>query len=344
METFAYFDSGHEFPEEIVMAAGFSPKKILGDVHKGTATADEHLFPFFCPFARGCLNEALETKENWAGIGIAHGCDATDHHFDMWRAYVKEAPLFWVNTPMKIDTTAQRFYHRELSRFIDNLNKYYEIKIDQEALQAAIDLSNQIKSLMRQLAALRVEKDIPNADYFEMTRKAVQTPKASFLYDLKSTLADWQGRDPFPVDKTPILLTGSDVSFVEWMGLLDIAGFRVVRDDLSLGERYFAATIATLPDPVQALVTYACSIPRSATRVPSGGRLEYLLNALDETKIAAVVSQNMKFCEPYAMDAVWSVAAIKERGHNIIHLERDFTPATDRQSLTRLEAFKEIIQ
>ena len=33
MKTFAYFDSGHEFPEEIVMAAGFAPMKILGEVH-----------------------------------------------------------------------------------------------------------------------------------------------------------------------------------------------------------------------------------------------------------------------------------------------------------------------
>ena len=47
METFAYVDSGHEFPEEIIMAAGFSPLKILGDVHQGTAAADEYLFPFF---------------------------------------------------------------------------------------------------------------------------------------------------------------------------------------------------------------------------------------------------------------------------------------------------------
>ena len=27
--TFAYFDSGHEFPEEIAMAAGFTPYKVL---------------------------------------------------------------------------------------------------------------------------------------------------------------------------------------------------------------------------------------------------------------------------------------------------------------------------
>jgi benzoyl-CoA reductase/2-hydroxyglutaryl-CoA dehydratase subunit BcrC/BadD/HgdB len=343
MKTFAYFDSGHEFPEEIVMAAGLTPVKILGDVHKGTAAADEYLFPFFCPYARGCLNDALENSGKWSGIGVAHGCDATDHHYDMWRDHVKGTPIFFVNTPMKTDQTARTFYVRELKRFIDNLDKQYSVKVGDKELKNVISLSNQVKSLMQKLASLRAKRDIPNRDYFEMTRKAVQMPKELLVEDLKKTLADWENHGPFPSGKNPIFLTGSDVSFVEFMDLLDSTGFRVVRDDLSLGERYFATTIPDIADPVEALVSYSFDMPRSATRVPSDGRLEYLLEALKNTKIDTVVSQNIKFCEPYAMDAVWIIPAIKEKGYNVIHLERDYTPA-DNQLLTRLEAFKETIQ
>jgi benzoyl-CoA reductase/2-hydroxyglutaryl-CoA dehydratase subunit BcrC/BadD/HgdB len=343
MKTFAYFDSGHEFPEEIIMAAGFSPVKILGNVHTGTAAADEYLFPFFCPFARGCLADALENSGKWDGIGVAHGCDATDHHYDMWRAHIIGIPIFFVNTPMKTDKAAQTFYRRELLRFIENLNKQYSIKIGDSELKDAIRLSNQIKSLMQQLASLRNKKDIPNSDYFKMTQKGVQMPKELLVEELKKMLADWESRGPFPAGKIPVLLTGSDVTFVEYMELLDKAGLRVVRDDLSLGERYFATSIPDTADPVEALVTYSINMPRSATRVPSDGRLEYILGALKDTKIDTVVSQNMKFCEPYAMDAVWTVAALKAKGYNIMHLERDYTPA-DNQLLTRLEAFKETIQ
>jgi benzoyl-CoA reductase/2-hydroxyglutaryl-CoA dehydratase subunit BcrC/BadD/HgdB len=42
------------------------------------------------------------------------------------------------------------------------------------------------------------------------------------------------------------------------------------------------------------------------------------------------------------MDAVWTVPALKEKGYNVMHLERDYTPS-DNQMLTRLEAFKETI-
>ncbi len=344
MKTFAYFDTGHEFPEEIVMAAGFAPVKILGDVHRGTAAADEYLFSYFCPFARGCLSEALANAGRWAGIGFAHGCDATNRHFDVWKAHIKNIPFFWVNTPMKADKTAQTFYRKELERFIENLQSHYAVTVGRKELQEAIGLSNEIKSMMRRLAALRPLKDIPNRDYFQMTRMAVESPKASLPEQLTLLLQDWESRKPYPSEKLSVVLTGSDVTFPEWMDVLDDAGFRVVRDDLSLGERYFASAIPEMADPLEALVAYFCGMPGPATRVPSDARMDYLIKALGETGVDAIVSQNMKFCEVYAMDAVWTVAGLKDRGYPVIHLERDYTTADDRQLLTRLEAFREIIQ
>lgn len=34
MKKLAYFDTSHEMPLEIIMAAGFVPYQIMGDVHK----------------------------------------------------------------------------------------------------------------------------------------------------------------------------------------------------------------------------------------------------------------------------------------------------------------------
>jgi len=342
MGIFAYFDSGHEFPEEIVMAAGFTPMKILGDLALGTSPADEYLFPYFCPFARARFAEALSKAGEWIGIGFAHGCDATNRHFDVWRYHIKEVPFFWVNTPMKTDNAARSYYRRELEQFLNKLCDHYSLKIVESDIQHAIELSNQTKTLLRQLSILRRQKDIPNRDYFKIIQWAMVKPKEAAVNDLKKTIEDWEKRPPFPTDKIPILLTGSEITFVEFMDLLDDVGFRVVRDDLSLGERYFATDIPYMEDPLEALVIYSCNIPQPATRVPSDNRLNYLINALEETQIMAVISQHLKFCEVYAMDAVWTVPAIKKRGLPVIHLERDYTPMDDRL-LTRLEAFREII-
>jgi benzoyl-CoA reductase/2-hydroxyglutaryl-CoA dehydratase subunit BcrC/BadD/HgdB len=342
MQTFAYFDSGHEFPEEIVMAAGFIPRKILGDVEIGTGPADEYLHNYFCPFARACFTEALtKAEKEWAGIGFAHGCDATNRHYDVWRAHL-EIPFFWVNTPMKIDAAARQFQLRELENFRAGLERAYELEISDEKLAAAIRLSNRIKEKLRELGALRAKHDISNLEYLETIREVLAAPRPEAPEKLDRTLAEWRRRPPFPRALEPILLTGSDVTSTEWMAALEEAGLRVVRDDLSLGERYYRAAIPEGIPPLKALVEYYGTYPQPATRVPSDLRLAYLEKALWENDLRLVVSQNLKFCEPYAIDAVWTTKRLKEKGFQVIHLEREYTPTLDQQVITRLETFKEM--
>ena len=67
MKTIAYFDSSHDMPEEIIMAAGFFPYKIFGDVHESNAPADQYLQAFFCPAARSFLTEALDPVGRMGG-------------------------------------------------------------------------------------------------------------------------------------------------------------------------------------------------------------------------------------------------------------------------------------
>jgi len=341
MKTFAYFDSGHEFPEEIVMAAGFNPCKILGDVEIGTGPADEYLHNYFCPFARACFTEALSRAGEWAGIGFAHGCDATNRHYDVWRVHI-DKPFFWVNTPMKIDATARKFHLRELEKFRADLEREYGCEISDAKLAAAIRLSNRIKEELRRLAALRAEHDISNPEYLEVMIQALTTPHPELPEKLARKFAEWQQRPPFPRALEPVLLTGSDVTSPEWMEALEEAGLRVVRDDLSLGERYFRAPIPEDIPPLKALVEYYGAYPQPATRVPSDHRLQYLETAAWENDIRLVISQNLKFCEPYAIDAVWTTGTLKNKGLKIIHLEREYTPTLDQQVITRLETFKEM--
>ena len=78
MNTFAYFDSTHEFPEEIIIAAQMNTYKILGKNDFSTDLADQYIPPFICANARSFLNQALEQAPDWEGIAIAHGKDGID--------------------------------------------------------------------------------------------------------------------------------------------------------------------------------------------------------------------------------------------------------------------------
>ncbi|MHA1110345.1 MAG: 2-hydroxyacyl-CoA dehydratase subunit D [Promethearchaeota archaeon] len=339
----AYFDSSHDLAEEIVMAAGKTPYKILGDVHVSNDLADKYLFETFCPAARSMLTEALSSSNNWDGIVAAHGCDATHRQFDIWKRHVKTPFIYFVNNPLsRISKSSRKFYKTELNTFIQALEQQYNVEITEEKLKNAIRTSNQVKRLLQKLGTLRETKDIPNREYFEVCKMAVQEEKNSLIPKLQQKLSEWEGHSNFPDGYAKILLTGTDVTFPEFMDLLDKAKLRVVRDDLSIGERYYAALIPDLDDPLDSLIEYQYLIPRPSTKHPANPRLDYLFEAYFESKVDGILSQNLKFCEVYAYDSVWLSDTFKEKEIPSLHLERDFV-AEDQQLFTRLEAFKELL-
>jgi benzoyl-CoA reductase/2-hydroxyglutaryl-CoA dehydratase subunit BcrC/BadD/HgdB len=140
-----------------------------------------------------------------------------------------------------------------------------------------------------------------------------------------------------------MLVTGSDITFGEAMEAFEIAGIRIVRDDMSLGERYFAKSIPETGDPVEALVDYNCKIPQPPTRLPFEARLAYLKNCLEQTPVKGIVYQILKFCEPHTLDMPYFVAELKKGGHKVLTIEREYTPTIDQQLVSRLETFKDMI-
>ena len=343
MTLFAYYDTGHEFSEEIVMAAGFTPYKILGDVHRSNDPADRYVHNYICPFSRSCLTEGMARSHEWAGIAFCHGCDTTNNQYDIWKYHVTTDFLYWINTPAKNDQTARTYHEHELRRFIRALEDHYNVVITDDKLKASIAQSNTVKRIMKEMAGLRATRDIPAGEYHGLTRKCVQTDKETLIHELETIREEWKNRPPFPDDHTPVLVTGSDITYPEVVAVLEAAGLRMVRDDLSLGERYFAETISESGDPVKALVDYHTRIPQPPTKIPFHARLTYLRKCLQETPVEGIVYQMLKFCEPHGLDLPYMTAELKKEGHRLIVIEREYTPTMDQQLVSRLESFREII-
>jgi len=344
MKTIAYFEASHDMPEEVLSAAGFVPRKIFGNVHASNDPADQYLQPFFCPAARSALTEALSLSGQWEGIVIAQGCNATNRHYDVWKRHVKTPFLHWFNTPLKNDEPAVRFMKTELWRLIDAINRHFGIVVTDDMLARANHESNAIKKQLQVFSGLRAKKDIANREYLEILMKTMILPRAEALTEIQAAVDGLKNRGPFPKDKKKVLLTGSDVTYPELMDLFDEAGLRVVRDDLSVGERYFSTLIPETGDPLEALARHYLSTPRPATKLGMRDRIRYLETAVAASGLKAVISQNLKFCEPFAYDAVLVNEALKARGCSVLHAEREYTPQADNQLLNRLAAFTEMVE
>ena len=343
MDIIAYFDTSHEMPEEVISAAGFTPYKILGNVHVTNDSADQYLPNFFCPAAKSWLTEALSRSGDWKGIIFAQGCNTSNRQIDIWKRHVATPFLYWYNGPLRNDAVAEKFMKTELKKLVSALEDHFNTHVTGEKLTAALEQSNAIKTGLRKLSGLRAEKDIPNREYLEVNLASLKLPKDEVLTMLDKTLEEWNKKPPFPHNKKKVLLTGSDVTYPEWMDMLDECDIRVVRDDLSIGERYFAETFPGMDDPLDAIVYYYMHVPRPATKPPIQKRIDFLLHALEQTKVDGIVSQNLKFCEPFAYDAVTVNNELKSHGYKLIHVEREFTPVSDHQIINRLSAFTETL-
>jgi benzoyl-CoA reductase/2-hydroxyglutaryl-CoA dehydratase subunit BcrC/BadD/HgdB len=343
MKKLAYFDASHDMPEEILMAAGFVPYKILGDVHAPSGPADQYLPAFFCPAAKSFLTEALTKSGDWEGIVVAQGCNSTNRHYDVWKRHVSTPFLHWFNAPIKDDAMALRFMKTELWRLIDALERQYHAGITEENISAAIRESNEVKKRLQALSALRSTRDITNREYLEIMVRSMQLPKKEAAAEIDALMAQAEKRGPVPADKKKVLLTGSDVTYPELMDEIEESGFRIVRDDLSVGERYYATLIPEDGNPVDAIARYYLTIPKPATKLGIRKRIDYLEQALAQSGLDTVISQNVKFCEPYAYDAVLVNGSLKEKGYRVLHLEHEFTPGPDHQLMNRLEAFSEML-
>lgn len=345
MKKFAYFDSTHEFPEEIIIAAQMIPYKILGKDDFTTDLADQYVPPFICANARSFLHQALENASDWAGIAIAHGCDATNRQFDIWEQHVQTPFLYYIHNPLRTDMIANQFFMGEIKAMIAAFETHFNITISSKHLEKAILTSNKIKILLQKCAKLRITRDIPNVEYFAVVKYCVQHAKEDVIPYLESIFADWTARKPFPKNKRAIFLTGSDITHGLWFELLEKVNLRVVRDDLSIGERYYATIIPTTDaeDPISRIVHYYMNIPRSSTKHPSTPRIDYIIHACKNENIVGVVSQIIKFCETFAYDVPFMQSQLAGINMPIIHLEREFTENIDQQLSTRLEAFGELI-
>lgn len=342
MTLFGYFESNHEFPEEIITAAGMIPRKMRGNDDYSTNRADQHLSPFICGVARSIFDQALMDAQKYKGFSVVHGCDATNRQFDLWDQHVKNDFLHYIHHPLRTDHLALDFLVAEFQSFKEHFEKHFKLKISREDLNKSITLSNQIKQKCQNLSVLREIRDIPNLEYFSVMKYCIENDRHTVLPFLTQKIKKWKQKEKFPSTKIPIFLTGSDILHPDWYKFLEQANLRVIRDDQSLGERYFSHFIPTdNQNPLINLAKYYLSEITPATKHKLGNRLNYIIKACQNTHIKGIVSQNVKFCETFAYDAPALIRSLKEKGYQVLHLERDFKSNQNFQILTQMEAFFE---
>ena len=345
MAKIAYFDADVVSPEEIFMAAGFTPYRLLGDPTIEHDKVNEHVPPTHCVWAKNILEQAIKgLSPEIKGVVTSHGCDCTNREFDIWVESVDIDFLFYLNVPLKRDKIALKFFLDDLKELISQIENKFKIKIQTEKIKDAIILNNKIRKLLKEISEYRSKMILKGSEFHELVKLSQTDDKKEALAILEKKLVELKERAPYTEKKMKrILLTGSIIDDTDFLIFLEDKGFQVVTDDLCIGSRYFWDTIEEDKDPITAIAEYHLSKPLYSTKMPSYERFEFLKYLAEKYEVDGIINIAMKFCEPMLYDHPYMNKKFKELEIPYVFIEMLYNREQYKQLSTRFEAFAEMI-
>ncbi len=345
MSKIAWFDADVVTPEEIIMAADFTPIRLIGDPSIESSKVDEHIPPTHCVWAKNILEQALRGLDpEIKGVITSHGCDCTNREFDIWVESVDVDFLFYLNVPLKRDKIALKFFITDINEMITQIEKKFNIKVKSTRISEEIKLMNQIRKHLKEISEYRSNLKLSGSEFHRLV-KIVQThDKKNVVKTLIDKLAELKDKKPF-IDKSKkrILLTGSVIDDSEFLKFLEEKGFQIVADDLCIGSRYFWNLVDENEDPIKALAEYHLNKPIYSTRMPSYERFIFLKDLAEKYEVNGVINIAQKFCEPMLYDHPYMKKKFKELEIPYLFVEMLYNREQYKQLSTRFEAFAEII-
>ncbi|MBN1189600.1 MAG: 2-hydroxyacyl-CoA dehydratase [Dehalococcoidales bacterium] len=337
-------------PEELVYAAGGLPIRITG--YQNETELDEgnaYLYIVSCSFSRSCLQMGLKGEySDLDGIIAGSTCDGARRLFDHWRRYVKPSFSQILSVPRKSGDSALEHYYSEVKDLKDGLEKYLGVEITDGALSKAVDVYNYSRELLWKLYELRRRPNPPitGAETFEVLNASFRMPKETFNMWLEDLLSELESCEIEHHARARIMVIGSVLNNAGFIKSIEDQGGLVVTDELCTSVRYFGDSVAPSGDePLLKSVArrYLSNFP-CARMFPSTERFSRILGLIRDYKVDGIVSENIRYCVPYAHDLPLLRDRVKELGIPTLALDIEYGTAGSGQIQTRVQALLEMIE
>src|SRR4030042_1748474 len=171
-------------PEEIILSAGFTPTRILGEDRVNKA---EGYFPTnFCPYLKSSWESILNDINKLSAIVFVNSCDGMRRAYDICKNYKPQTPSFILDVPkINTDASLKHFSNNlfELAGFLEELKKS---KIEYGTLKKSIDFVNKKRTLLKKLNHYYSEFNglVNDPDYFDILKLSMVSEPEIFVQDL----------------------------------------------------------------------------------------------------------------------------------------------------------------
>lgn len=341
-------------PEEIIIAAGRIPYRILGR-GKPVKRANAYLPKTFDPYVLDSLEGAIEGEYRFLeGVIVANVSDAHRRLYDVWRLYGEPKKVFFLDVPKGSDALRVKTFSLALSALIKEMEAALDTEIGHKALKEAIEICNETRLLLQDLAILRKQKKPPlsGQDFFEVVCLALRNDKSHVNQALRKVLQELKGSQGNGVMGPRLMLMGGLLGSPELISLIERLGAQVVCEDLCTGMQYFSNPVengsSQTPCPheadnaLTALARRYLNIP-TARMVDTEARWRYLLKMAEEYNVNGVIYFALKFDDIYLFEYPFLRNKFQKTGYPILLIEAENFLTNVGQIETRVQAFTEML-
>jgi benzoyl-CoA reductase/2-hydroxyglutaryl-CoA dehydratase subunit BcrC/BadD/HgdB len=323
-------------------AFGLLPVEVWGPPRVDPAPGAAHLQPYVCSIVGNALSFLLSGGLDGADVIIVpHACDSLQGLGSLLLDFVRpRQPVFPLYLPRGRRESDLQFLADECRALYGKLAAATGRAPSEMEMMESIRREEEADRLLAQLHRRRRTLSLTDRAFYRLVRAREYLPAEEFAALAHSVL------DAPPADPRagiPLLLSGI---VPEPMALLDAVterGGAIVADDLACcGRRLYPP--GTRADPFHRMAERILNGPPDPTRgSPIAERLRHLVQMAQETGARGVIFYAVKFCEPELFDLPLLRRGLQEAGLPSVPIEVDLNDPLSGQTLTRIEAFLEMV-
>ena len=332
-------------PEEILIAAGMLPVRVLG-AHEPQNVTEPHIFGMFCPFCRDSLAQGLLGRYDYCeGVTLTQSCIQYRQTFNSWREHVPTVKWdYYLPMPNEVQSKfAKLLHYSEVKKFRTYVEGVIGKPISDEDLRRSTELVNENRRLLHDLYEYRKEVNprVTGVDALYASITAQFIDKEEHNRELKRVLAELPKQPNNRVEGVRFMTIGSENDDVSFMAMVESVGSTIVIDDQCSGTRNFWNEARIQDDPIATISDRYCERPACPTKdYPVHTRFDHVLKLAKDYNARAAVFLQQKFCDPHEGDYPDLKEHLEKNGIPTLFLEFDITNPIGPFRI-RIEAFLE---
>lgn len=340
-------------PLEIIRAMDAAPAVLCAYANSTIEAAEAVLPSNLCPLIKSSYGFILKDTCPFFSISDAVVGETTcDGKKKMFELISTNRPLFVMDLPQLPDEEeAESHWAVMLRKFTSFLEKTFDVRIDDEAIEAEIKDTNRKNALMDRVFSYAMHHPplISWEETFDILLVA-QLARASEIEGMVAGVLDKledrkkKGIAYGPENAPRVLVTGCPVGgdSLKVYRIIEEAGGRIVAMDACSGMKPFAGRIdENTGDPIAALSRRYLKIPCSCM-TPNTGRLKAMDSLVESFKPDAVIEIVLHACHTYNIESHKINQYVRnEHGLPYLKIVTDYSTGDIEQIRTRIEALFE---